>query len=327
MASDDSSTPSGSEDTRSAAGQKPIPSNHSLPTRVILLGVLVASSMALAGGTLVAYGSQTAWYGVTLFIALPFATGFITACFARTGPALVLSMALSIVVCFLVLLATGLEGIVCICMAAPLILAGAGAGALVGTGMGWLVRRVTKAPTNLAILPVTGALGLFGVGTVEDRFAGPDRMETVVSSVVVEGTLEETWDQILAREDISASRPLLLRLGLPVPQRCTLEGSGVGATRTCHFDSGVIEERVTTWEPPHRLDVRIVRSTLPGRHWLGFVSALYEMEEESPGRVRITRSTTISSKLRPGAYWRHFERMGVEAEHRYLFDGLANSRE
>ena len=49
---------------------------------------------------------------------------------------------------------------------------------------------------------------------------------------------------MLAIDEIAAKKPFLLQIGLPVPVKCTLEGAGIGATRICHFDSGVIEEKI-----------------------------------------------------------------------------------
>jgi hypothetical protein len=141
----------------------------------------------------------------------------------------------------------------------------------------------------------------------------------------VDASAGQVWDALVVIDHVSAAKPLLLRIGLPVPERCTLEGNGVGAVRTCYFNAGRIEERVTRWEPARRLDVQIERVTLPGRHWLGFKSASYVMESLSPGKTRVTRTTTISSQLRPAWYWRHLEKLGVDAEHDYLFKGLVNS--
>jgi hypothetical protein len=138
----------------------------------------------------------------------------------------------------------------------------------------------------------------------------------------VSASPEVAWETIVRVEDIATERPFLLRVGLPVPQSCTLEGTGIGAKRVCHFDSGEIEEEITLWDPPHRFDVKITQVSLPGRHWLRFESASYRFESVSPGRTAIIRSTTISSKLRPGWYWSHFEKMGVEAEHHYVFEAL-----
>src|SRR6185436_2397968 len=47
--------------------------------------------------------------------------------------------------------------------------------------------------------------------------------------------------------------------------------------------------------------------------------ASYELMEEG-GRTRITRKTTIVSRLSPAWYWRKMEKIGVETEHEYLFE-------
>src|SRR5262249_10292091 len=168
------------------------------PPRVIALASIVSTGMALLGGVLVAVSSETAKYGVTLFIALPVATGFTAGCFARSGPATLLTIALSLLLCFLALLVTGVEGIVCILMASPLIIVGA----LIGAGLGALVRRGNDPPANLALFPLVGTLGVFAVGAAEDRFGGPDRLEPIASTIVVDGTQEEVWKTILAMDEV-----------------------------------------------------------------------------------------------------------------------------
>jgi hypothetical protein len=286
--------------------------------KAILYGTLTASATALLGGALITAGNSTAPYGWSMFIALPAVTGFVAGCFGRFLWAALLTTFLSLIVCFVGLLFTGLEGIVCILMASPLIVAGA----LVGTFIGWSVRQAIDSRNSFLLIPFLGVPSVFAAGQVEERSHGPDRAETFVSTCIVSGSPEEAWDMIVRVDDISAKRPFLLRIGLPVPKYCTLEGTGVGAKRICHFDSGEIDEEITEWDPPNSFDVTITRARLPGRHWLRFEAASYRFEAVSPGRTAITRSTTITSKLRPGWYWRHFEKMGIEAEHGYLFDSL-----
>ncbi len=174
----------------------------------------------------------------------------------------------------------------------------------------------------MAIFPFISALLVFGVGAAEDRLVDPKRTESITSAVTFRATPEQMWNMIVALDEVSSKKPLLLRIGLPIPKSCTLEGSGVGAKRICHFDSGVLEERITAWDPPRYLEMKIVMSTLPGRHWLGFESASYRIEDAGHGEVRLTRTTTISSQLRPADYWRPLETWGVESEHRYLFESL-----
>jgi hypothetical protein len=288
--------------------------------RDLLVSTLASSATALFGGFLIAVGNATAPYGLTMFIALPVVTGFVAGCCSRFFRAAAVSTLLSIVICFVLLLFTGLEGVVCIIMALPLIVIGALAGALVGMA----VRQVIDSRGTLCVASLLGLSSLYAAGQEEERTQGPDRVETAVSSCVVSGSPQEVWERISRVDRLSAERPILLQIGLPVPKYCTLEGAGVGAKRVCHFDSGVIEEEITAWDPPNSFDVKITRTTLPGRHWLHFESASYRFVAVSPSQTEITRATTISSKLRPGWYWRRFEEMGIEAEHRYLFDSLTN---
>src|SRR6266852_1737351 len=171
----------------------------------ILYGTLTASATALLGGALITAGNSTAPYGWSMFIALPAVTGFVAGCFGRFLWAALLTTLLSLVVCFVGLLFTGLEGLVCILMASPLIVAGA----LVGTFLGWLVRQAIDSQINLVLIPFLGLPSVFAAGQVEERSHGVDRVETVVSTCIVSGSPEEAWDTIVRVEDISAQRPFL----------------------------------------------------------------------------------------------------------------------
>jgi hypothetical protein len=231
-----------------------------------------------------------------------------------------LALLLSMLSCFVLLLFIGLEGIICVLMASPILLVGAAVGAVIGTLASTFGNRMSN-----FFIPTFAAVSVLLGGQVEDALAPSDRLEEVITTCTVAATPAEVWDALLTMDAVEAPQPLLLRIGLPVPERCTLDGSGVGARRVCYFDSGSIEERITGWEPQRRFEMLVTDCTLPGRHWLHFLSASYSLKEISPGRTEVTRTTVISSKLRPAWYWQWFERMGVEAEHQYLFDSLTRS--
>lgn len=108
---------------------------------------------------------------------------------------------------------------------------------------------------------------------------------------------------------------------------CEMDGTGVGARRTCYFDVGRIEERVSVWDPPGRMELEIVHWTLPGRHWLGYQSASYELRAAGNGETEVTRITTITSNLRPAWYWRRLEHLGVRSEHGYLLRDVKRTLE
>ena len=285
--------------------------------RAIIYGSLAGMATAAVGWILVSTGDQTLPYGLTTFVLLPLVTGSIISCFVSFFRAVLVTLIISFVLFSVVLILAGFEGVACVVLASPLIMGFAGIGALCS----WALRRRFKSQATLFLFPLIGLPAILGGGQVEQRAYRIDRIEEVTSTRVVGVPAEKAWETLIAVQHISGRKPLLLRIGLPVPIRCTLEGTGVGAKRTCYFDSGFIEERIIAWDPPNSIEMKIVRSTLPGRHWLGFETVSYQIEPLQH-QTLITRTTTISSKLRPAWYWRLFERMGVEAEHRYLFDAL-----
>jgi hypothetical protein len=284
---------------------------------------IAAAAMGLGGGLLVSIDHGAAVYGSTMFIGLPIVTGVVAACFVQPLRASLLATLLSILACFAALLFTGLEGIVCILMAAPLILGGAVLGAALGTGLRRLLDKRTHGRSYMVLGPALGLALIIASSKIENQLVASHRIEAVSTAITLRKDPDLVWQSLIAVPKISGNRPFLLRIGLPVPTHCALEGKGVGAKRICYFESGAIEEEIIGWEPPRLLQMKIKRSTLPGRHWLGFVEASYVLAPAPDGGTHLIRSTTISSRLRPRWYWRPFEAMGVEAEHRYLFESLA----
>jgi hypothetical protein len=299
-----------------------VPAKKSNPILLALAGGIAGILLAVIGMALISQDHNQASYGYSMFIILPLAVGIVIGCFSRSIWPAALSVLLTLVLGLGLMLIGGLEGVVCILMAFPLLCACALFGVLLAAFISWLVRKSSGPQSHMVVLPLIGLSMIFAADKVENRFPAGGRVETVATSRTLAATPEEIWQRILSVNEVSGTKPLLLQIGLPVPTSCTMEGSGVGARRVCYFETGMIEEEVTYWEPSRRLDLRIVRSTLPGRHWLQFKGASYELESISTTETRLTRTTTISSLLRPRWYWRFFEEMGIQAEHRYLFDSV-----
>lgn len=106
-----------------------------------------------------------------------------------------------------------------------------------------------------------------------------------------------------------------------MPTSCVLENAAVGGRRVCYFDNGLIAQEVTDWQRPLFMGLRVTESTLPGRHWLRFIDASYELSAEG-GRTKVVRRTTIGTRLYPRWYWRPLERWGVTSEHAFVFANL-----
>jgi len=284
----------------------------------IVRGTVVAIIFVVIGGLLIMKGKQTAGYGVTMFFVLPAATGFVTAFVIRFWNAVILSVLITLAIWMTSLVFVGLEGIVCVLMASPMLFTSA----LFGASLGFFIKKISGKRTSMIIAPLFAGATVFGSGQLENRLGHSLRTEVVESTIVVDAGKEDVWEELIAFTDVSGPKPFLLRIGLPIPESCSMTGSGIGAERTCHFNSGFISERVTHWEPPHRLELSVEEVKLPGRHWLGFRDATYTLKAIEKGRTRVSRKTTVTSTLRPAFYWRLFEHLGAETEHRYILNSL-----
>jgi hypothetical protein len=294
------------------------------PRRAVLKGFLIGVGTATVfglGGFLLVYDNSGSM-GAVLFICLPLATGFATALVARGRDIAIASLLIGLLFCTVVLLATKFEGLVCVLMSVPLIAAGMVVGALFGSLFRTYVLERTKAPRVLMMLALLILpLFLMGANSAERESRRLLRAQTVTDVLIVDAPPESVWNQLRSMERIDASKSFLMRIGLPVPVSCKTVGEGVGGKRTCYFETGFIEEKIVEWNYPNSMKFEITASEVPGRPWLTFRDASYSITREN-GRTRISRDTTILSRLTPVWYWRRLEAIGVHAEHRYLFEAL-----
>lgn len=285
-------------------------------------GAATGTAIGLLGFIFV-HSHQFPAMGMTLFALVPLAAGFSITLVTRGSNSAVAAALLAVLATLVVLIATGKEGVLCALLASPIIF-----GSLfIGLGIGVLARMILSRNKNRTtmtgmLLIVAPALVVAGEKIETPTLAVP-RTEVVQSTIEVNDSVERVWNNILTIDSIQASKPLLMYVGLPIPQKCALQGQGVGAKRTCYFNAGYIEETITAWNPPYEMKLTIDRTQMPGRHWLGFESAEYTLQPKGSATV-LTRRTTTVSHLHPAWYWRPFERWGVESEHGYILRDVAN---
>lgn len=285
--------------------------------RGILVGSLTALAFGLGGFGLV--NDRNGSMGTVLFFFLPFVTGFATAIVTQGKEVVFASLGIGAIGCTAALIITRMEGWVCVLMSIPIIVFSLGVGAIFGVfARQFLISRGAK---HLVLLLTLGVLPFFLIAAkkIEEPSRRTPRVETITNTLVTDAPRELVWNQLQTFDRIEGTKGLLMRIGLPVPASCTMSGEGVGATRTCYFEEGHIEERVTEWNPPNSMKLAITDFDVPGRPWLSFQDASYELTTEN-GRTVLTRKTTIVSRLSPAWYWRPLEKIGVETEHEYLFE-------
>jgi hypothetical protein len=291
--------------------------NWKASLKATAVGAVAGAAIGLIAFFLLA-SHQYPGMGATLFLLVPVAAGFSIVLVARQPNSAAAAALLSVLCSLVFLVALGKEGVLCAILAFPVIVAGL----VVGAGIGILFRKFVvdrsknQTTTTGILLLVSPALILAG-DRIERPILQNPRTEMIQTTVEVNETPQQVWGRILQIDGIQASKPILMYVGLPIPERCTMQGQGIGAKRTCYFNVGYIEETVTGWDPPYYLGLSIDRTHMPGRHWLGFENAEYRLQADR-SRTFLSRTTTISSHLRPAWYWRGFERLGVESEHDYI---------
>jgi glucosamine-6-phosphate deaminase len=285
----------------------------------VILGTAVGFAMELIGYLMVRGDRSN--FGWVMFLLVPIVAGFCVAAVVRaplrsaacavTGSLLMLS----------ILLFTGWEGIICCLMAAPLV----ALGLLIGGFLGYVVRGRyldrDGRQWGKAFVILLCPLIIAAADRAERPFREQFTEETFTTEMLVDATPERTWALVASMEKLDGPQPLLLRMGLPVPARCELSQSAVGGERVCYFNQGKIVQSVTQWDEPVAMDLKVTENTLPGRHWLTFVSARYDLSA-SGAQTKIVRQTTIKTRLYPRWYWRPLERWGVTSEHDFVFANL-----
>jgi uncharacterized membrane protein YhaH (DUF805 family) len=243
------------------------------------IGALYASVMIQIS----VYGLES--YGATLFFGTPVATGAAAAyllnmrCRRSIGASVGVALA-SVFLASLGLLLFALEGVICIVMAAPIMLPMALVGGLIGKAIADRRRNVVRGlAACLLVLP--------GMAAVESRVA--DRSEFVVlSSVDIDAPAERVWQTVIDFPPIDAPLEWYFRLGIAAPESARLVGSGVEATRHCNFTTGSFVEPITAWDPPRRLAFDVRTDAVPAH------------PPAPPGRRVSQHARRVSARGTPG---------------------------
>jgi hypothetical protein len=137
------------------------------------------------------------------------------------------------------------------------------------------------------------------------------------TSALIPTTRERLWPWLTSsRMDV----PGRFCMGVPSPVSCELPESvgRVGAERRCISDRGTVVQRITVWQPPMRLEFRMV-STDHG--WARCVDSIEEnfQLEQIGHKTRITRTT----RLRARGRWKLLKEamfyLGLKRVHYFVF--------
>ena len=255
-------------------------------------------------------------YGWTFFLVFPTCIGFAIGTHSKEKKVF-LSMIVGILVFMGFLLILGFEGMVCVLMALPLF--------LIMVGIGYLVQyKIVKRPPREnkdILISFTPLLILLLLTPIERMIVPEPEVVSIVNTAYLAFPPEAVFDAVKQMDQLTAEKPIGLKIGLPSPYKCELYADTIGAQRHCFFKKGKIIAEITEYERGEILKMDVIDYTLTGRKWFQFVDATYAMEADGDGTL-ITRTSSYRSILHPRFYWQPLETWGIEQEHTFVLNSL-----
>lgn len=298
-----------------------------------LLATLASLSLGLVSLVLGIY----VWgeYGVTLFFGAPVlmgcVNGFIYNC--HHGQSWLSTVGVSLLMVLAMggcLLAFALEGMICILMAAPLVMPLVVFGALLGKAVACATQ--TTMPQTVGMLLVLPVMA--GVEIVEP----PEAPEYVVTSTVeIDASPETVWNYVVEFPDLAEPEDWFFRLGIACPMRARIEGHGVGAIRYCEFTTGSFVEPITTWDQPRHLAFDVtsqpdpMRELSPYRHvhpphlgdqLLKSRRGEFRLVPLPGGRTLLEGRTWYTFEMYPQVYWTLWSDLSIQKIHDRVLDHI-----
>ncbi|HEX2078492.1 MAG TPA: hypothetical protein VHG08_12310 [Longimicrobium sp.] len=211
-----------------------------------------------------------------------------------------------------VVMAIGVEGMICVVMMTPIFLLMA----LLGSGLALLVRTVRNRRLRSTALLVVLMLP-YAAGPLEQRMPQAQSRRVVENRIRIKADAAEVWRQIIR---VPAIRPeeyrttFIHRIGFPRPIAATLSHEGVGGVREASFERGVLfRETVTEWVPERRMSFTIAVDSIPtktldqhvtvGGEYFDVLDGTYEIVPLGPDEteLRLWSTHRLSTHFNPYA--------------------------
>lgn len=310
--------PGAAEDRLPAAGEV----GPARPRARALVALLIVATAGLGLWVTLRYGQQDS---ALLFVGLPALLALAT----LVAPVRTLQgLTFKVLTIGLLVVATVLrEGAICILLAAPLVY-------LVGAGVAGLLRLAQSEHRRGALVLVPILLVASAEGTAPGLRAVPDRTATVQRTVALRP------DEVAARMAAGPAfsprpRPLLLRLGYPVPGAVSGDGVDPGDRWRFAVRDGAIVTEVTGNEVTGSqvtgnaapaggrvVDFRVVSDTSTFARWLSWRSARLSWRPDGAGGTVVRLDIGYRRGLDPSWYFGPIEHAFVTAGVQAMLDGL-----
>ena len=302
------------------------------------VGTVVGGLFAVVVTAISVYSIKS--YGGSLFLGMPIVSGAVAA-FVYNQPVMRTfgaSIGVGMMACViggLFLLLFAMEGVICLVMAAPLLLPLGALGGILGFAIARTILWQSKMMLGGTLIVAVPLMGI-----VENHLKSTE-VYMVESSVLIDAPREAVWDNVVAFPEINSPPDWLFRFGVAMPVRARIEGTGVGAVRHCEFTTGSFVEPIRIWDAPNRLAFDVTKQPDPlveltpyrhvhPPHLQGtFVSVKGEFEllKISGGKTKLIGRTWYKVDMGPRVYWRLWTDWIVHRIHNRVLNHIQDSTE
>lgn len=300
----------------------------------VLVSVLLYVVACVAGGS---YGSA--------FFAIPYFVGFTAgalyprrpyaASFVGYGIALVLSVI------------TLREGVICLLFALPVFTPLLVLGAFSGSRVVGHLRHRKQRDGMIGLVVLVGAGWQAHAGLSDEPLRHPRHVAS--DARLIDAPPSAVFAALTSSELKLAPRwPWFLRVGLPMPERLTVDRAGPNGRLHFDFSQGTAFAQVTTWDEPRELAyavtgyeihdlpfhiTRLGRSPDYGfrrervQDWLTVENTRYELTPAGEGRTLLRRTIRWRRHLAPDVYFGWLQQTVIERSQRRLLELIAEQVE
>jgi hypothetical protein len=300
--------------------------------------LIFALATAIIGVTLVWFSTNALKvYTTALFLWSPLLLGLIEGYYLKTKFNLSLvetnrCIAITVMFIGLFLVIFALEGLICIGMAIPLVLAMS----ILGSSLIYITLKHTKSSPPLMfafMLPILPIL--------ETNILNTPHEDVVLSTIEINANPQVIWQNVVEFSELPQPEDALFKLGVAYPKRARIEGRGVGAIRYCEFSTGAFVEPITVWNEPNHLafDVRYqpqpmkelsFYDTVDAPHLDGYFKSVrgeFRLIPLAEGKTRLEGRTWYQMQIHPGWYWQNYSRFFIHRIHGRVLSHIKNLSE
>lgn len=279
-------------------------------------------------------------YGAVLFFITPIIMGGVSSYQAVRFGRVRFASGIGIGICSVLLalaamLLFGLEGVLCLAMASPIVVVGGAFGGFFGALIGLeplSAGRTQSITAVIAMLPMANA--------IESYISRPHRIEAV-TVVEIDAAPNTVWNEVVAFSPIRTPPSGILACGIAYPVRARIEGNGVGAVRYCEFSTGSFVEPITVWDAPERLAFDVSEQPEPmtelspwghidAPHLHGFMSSRrgeFRLIRLAENRTRLEGHTWYEVDMYPQGYWSLWSDSIIHAIHGRVLEHIRTEAE